>query len=239
MKELKILIYDDDKEICESLKSILIKEIGKRKALIETANDMNDAKEKLKQYADIIFLDIELDDSNNGIEFAEYIRKNYPDTKIVFITAHMWYSEDICPVNPDGFIVKPFKLDKLRKILEHIYSKLKNDVPTTMRVKISKNEVAQVFLHNVAFIETSGRKQVFYNLDKQKLFSACESMNDIEEKLPPNFIRCHHSFCINFSCTSDVQRYYALLDSGIIIPVSQNKYKNTKQQFVGFMGRDL
>lgn len=239
MDTLNILIYDDDKEICESLKALLTREIGRRRALIETADTMADAIEKLKHFVQIVFLDIELDNSNSGIEFAEYIRRNYPGIKIVLITAHIWYSEDICPVDPDGFIVKPFKLEKIRKTLEHIYTKLDEEEPSSMQVRISKNQVVQVFLHNIAFIETIGRKQNFYNQDKQKLYSSCESMNEIEEKLPMYFIRCHHSFCINLKFTSDIQRYYASMKSGLIIPVSLNKYKNAKQRFVGYLGRNL
>lgn len=239
MYHLNVLIYDDDKRGCESLSCLIKRLAGNCDLSIKTANTMSEAKGFLNRNTSVIFLDIELDASNNGIEFAQYVRKHYPDTKIVFITAHVCYSEDICPIKPDGFLVKPFKTEKLRKVLEYIDFQLCENHKSKISVKITKTEVAQVFLNNIAYIETSGRKQCFYNQDKQKMYSACESMNELEEKLPSNFIRCHHSYCVNLDFTADIQRYYAMLSSGAVIPVSQNRYKTAKQRFIAFLGRNL
>ncbi len=239
MNDYNFLIYDDSKEDCKALKTLLQEEAAEREVRIFTAYTLTEARKLLDKNISAVFLDIELETPNNGIEFAGYIRENYPHIRIVFITAHIWYSEEICPVKPDGFMVKPFTAEKVKRVFDYLRTLLTDSSSDFILAKVSKHNVVRIFLKQIAYIETCGRKQLFYNQNNQKIFTVCEKLSDLEERLPAYFIRCHHSFCINLNYTSDVERYLVLLSSGATIPVSQQKYKYTKQSFVGFLGRDI
>src|SRR4051812_17652682 len=81
---LKAVIIDDETDICYLLSRLL-----KQKNL-ETAfvNSLSDADKALKLDApEIIFLDNHLPDGL-GMNYISYIKKNYPETKVVMITAH-------------------------------------------------------------------------------------------------------------------------------------------------------
>ena len=90
-----------------------------------------------------MFLDIVLSDDADGIEFAKRIRRNHRDVKIIFITAHIRYCEEIFEVLPDGFLVKPFTAGKVERSLNII---LKRSVrqQEDIVIKSSKSSIRRI-----------------------------------------------------------------------------------------------
>ncbi len=115
---LKALIIDDETDICYLLSRLL-----KQKNL-ETAfvNSLSDADKALKQETpEIIFLDNHLPDGL-GMNYIGYIKKNYPDTKVVMITAHDSADdrEKALKNGADFFIGKPFTSDIIYKAVDAV-----------------------------------------------------------------------------------------------------------------------
>src|SRR6478735_3283188 len=102
----KILIVDDEIDICYLLEGIL-----KKKSLRSTyVNTLSDAEIMLrKETPSIIFLDNHLPDGL-GVEFIDYVKKYYPSTKVVIITAVDSSSDRKIAYEhgADHFISKPF-----------------------------------------------------------------------------------------------------------------------------------
>ena len=115
---LKALIIDDESDICYLLSRLL-----KHKNL-ETAfvNSLSDANTALKnERPEIIFLDNHLPDGL-GINYIPYIKKNYPDSKIIMITAHD-SGDDRAKALANGadfFIGKPFSSDIIYKTVDEL-----------------------------------------------------------------------------------------------------------------------
>ncbi len=109
---LKALIVDDEVDICYLLSGIL-----RQKHLKPSfVNNIASAKEALKNdIPSIIFLDNHLPDGL-GLDFIGYIKSNYPNVKIVMITAHDGLIErkKAQSEGADLFISKPFT----REIIE-------------------------------------------------------------------------------------------------------------------------
>jgi two-component system OmpR family response regulator len=114
------LIIDDETDICYLLKGIL------RHKNIEAdhATSLAEGEQLLQQYKynpAVIFLDNYLPDGL-GIDHIRHIKREYPFSKIVMITAHdssadreKAYNEGV-----DFFIGKPFTRDIIFKTLEKI-----------------------------------------------------------------------------------------------------------------------
>ena len=117
---LKALIIDDETDICYLLSRLL-----KHKKL-ETAfvNSLSEADKALKiERPEIIFLDNHLPDGL-GINYISYIKKNYPESKIVMITAHD-SGDDRAKALENGadyFIGKPFSSDIIYKTVDEFSS---------------------------------------------------------------------------------------------------------------------
>ena len=61
-----------------------------------------------KKKYDLIYLDIELADSN-GIDIAQYVHDIKPNCMIIFVTSHMSYVNQSFIVNAFQFIKKPIE----------------------------------------------------------------------------------------------------------------------------------
>ncbi len=115
---LKALIIDDETDICYLLSRLL-----KHKNL-ETmfVNSLSDANTALKnQHPEIIFLDNHLPDGL-GINYIPYIKKNYPESKIIMITAHDSGDDRAKAIEngADFFIGKPFTSDIIYKTVDAV-----------------------------------------------------------------------------------------------------------------------
>lgn len=238
MKDFNYLIYDDNAGDCQKLKKLLIESNGS-KTNVFVAETITEAKSLLDNNITVAFLDIELENQKNGIEFACYINKNYPNVRIVFVTAHIWYSEEIFVADYEGFIVKPVSMDKLTRVLDYIEGRMKSNAEDYIIARTSKSATAKIFLSNIMYLETSGRKVYLYGRENNRIYTVVEKLSELETKLPAYFLRCHHSFCLNLNYVSEIKRYEALLSGGLTLPVSQNRYKDSRQKFMEFLGSDV
>ncbi len=115
---LKALIVDDEVDICFLLSGIL-----RQKQLKPSfVNNLAGAKESLKhEIPSILFLDNHLPDGF-GLDFIQYVKSNYPEVKIVMITAHDGLVErkKAQAEGADLFISKPFT----REVIDYAIKKL-------------------------------------------------------------------------------------------------------------------
>ena len=113
---IKILIVDDEPDICYSLTRTL----SKRGFITTSSHTLAEAEKELKaSQPNILLLDNHLPDGR-GIDFANRISHKYPDLKIIMITAHdspedrsKAYSNGI-----DFFLSKPFTINQINHIVD-------------------------------------------------------------------------------------------------------------------------
>lgn len=118
----KILIIDDDLGITEALK-IVFEEYG---YVVKIIDDKYEVLDKILKYKpDLIFLDIKIP-GMNGLEACQFFKKNPIISKIPIIicSAQMDGEKQAKRAGADGFISKPFEINKL---MEKISVKIKND----------------------------------------------------------------------------------------------------------------
>lgn len=121
MQKVKILIVEDEPIVALDIKNTLIK-LGQ--TVTDTVTNYDDTLLSVKENEpDIIFMDIHLENSINGIEIVEKIKKT-KDIPVVYLTA---FSDDntmqkAIATNPVSYILKPFKRDELKSsIMLSIY----------------------------------------------------------------------------------------------------------------------
>lgn len=115
---LKVLIVDDELDICYLLGGIL----KQKKLKTAYVNTLSDAELAIKNDPpEILFLDNHLPDGF-GLDFIRYVKVNAPTTKIIMITAHdsaaernKAYAEGV-----DFFISKPFNRDIIYSTIDQL-----------------------------------------------------------------------------------------------------------------------
>ncbi|MDB5278456.1 MAG: response regulator [Ferruginibacter sp.] len=116
LKQIDVLIIDDEKDICYLLGNLL----RKKRLQSEYVNSLKDAANMLeKNEPDIIFLDNHLPDGM-GVNFISYIKRFHPLSKIIMITAHdnVADKQKAFKEGVDYFLSKPFSKETINGIME-------------------------------------------------------------------------------------------------------------------------
>jgi len=117
-QRIKVLIVDDEIDICYLLSSIL-----KQKHISASyVNTLSDATIALKNdHPDMLFLDNHLPDGL-GIEYIRYVKSTFPGVKIVMITAHDSITErnKALQDGADFFISKPFSREIIYSTVDRL-----------------------------------------------------------------------------------------------------------------------
>ena len=117
-----ILVVDDD----EGIRSLVKKYLNENKYLVNTAENAEDAYEKIKLIKfDLIILDIMMP-GKSGLEFIQENKKNL-DTPIILLTAKGQVNERIegLEIGADDYLAKPFEPKELILRIKNMLSKTK------------------------------------------------------------------------------------------------------------------
>src|ERR1700749_4759717 len=116
----KVLIVDDELDICYLLSGML----KQRNFLTGFVNTLSDAVIALKtDTPSILFLDNHLPDGF-GLDFIPYIKKNYPEVKVIMITAHDGAVErkQAYDGGVDLFVAKPLNRKMINDAIDKLHS---------------------------------------------------------------------------------------------------------------------
>lgn len=117
---MNVLIVDDDKLVCSSLKTILE---AKGVTIVGTGNNGQEAIALYDEFIpDVLLMDIRME-GMNGVEASEAILKQHPDAKILFLTT---FSDDeyivkALSLGVKGYILKQ-NFDSIIPALDAVFS---------------------------------------------------------------------------------------------------------------------
>ena len=124
MKEINILIVEDESIVAMEIKSYITK-LGYN--VVNVCSNADDAFNMIEaQHIDIILMDICIKGTLDGIETAEMVKKRHPKIEIIFLTAHLddYNVDRAIEVNPTAYLSKPFNREELRVFLKIAVRKL-------------------------------------------------------------------------------------------------------------------
>jgi DNA-binding response OmpR family regulator len=108
---VKLLIVDDEKEICDFLKEFF----EERSYRVVTANNGPDALERVKsEKPALMLLDMKMP-GMDGIEVLKQVKKIAPEVKVIMVTAVGTQDKinEALDSGADNYITKPLSLDYL------------------------------------------------------------------------------------------------------------------------------
>ncbi|MBT6049170.1 MAG: response regulator [Candidatus Scalindua sp.] len=110
--DINILIVDDDRDICDSLKKLFVIDKYKVKAI---TNPMHTLRELNKQLYHLIILDLKMP-KIKGEDLLREIRKINSDISVIILTAYPSVDSAVQALQSHVFdyIKKPFKINELR-----------------------------------------------------------------------------------------------------------------------------
>ncbi len=228
MKDLKILIVENDIPIQESLAEIV--ELLKHK-VVGTAQSVATANHMLAKSPDLVLLDIHLNGDESGIDFADLLGKE--GIPFIFITALADPDtvHQAVKTNPFGYIVKPFGLEDIHTAIQvamQTYISLQKqaeiepiiinkDRSIFMKVNSSLVKIRE---DEILWAEARGDYVIFKT--ERNTFIVHSTMKNVLNKLSSSiFLKVHRSYIVNLDKIVDIEDSNLLIEDKII-PISRS-----------------
>lgn len=243
MSNLKILIVEDEAIIAEDIRLQLIK-LGYRVTGI-SKNYENSLKLIEDEIPDIVLVDIILEGKHDGIDLVQTVKERY-DIPAIFLTSHADKAtvEKAKKVNPEGYLLKPFKREDLYTAIEIAFSNYIERHTSIQASKVFENENSPVaknsifvkkdhLLIKIRFDELkwirAERNYVELHCD-DKMHLTRSTLREFLDKLPKDqFIQVQRSYAVNVDHISAIE-YSTLFIGKIRIPIGRSYFEIIKNR---------
>jgi two-component system LytT family response regulator len=208
---LRIVIVDDQKRICTTIKSLIRIHYPKAEVIGEAYNAAA-AYELIKaENPDVVLLDIKMP-KESGFDLLKKLRPiNF---KLIFITAYHEYAVKAFRFAALDYLMKPIEppeliealhkakqqiqLDELNTKVDHLISNFTQTDSSPKKIVIrAKNALKLIEINNIIRCEADDRYTTFF-MNDGKHFVSSETLKTYDEMLSAiGFFRCHNSHLIN------------------------------------------
>ena len=182
---------------------------------------------------DVLFLDIMLPSSLNGMQVAERIRTTDQHTIIIFLTSNTEYIADGYDVSALRYLLKPIRYPKIRKSLDKAYDILSAKKQPFYLHK-NKNTETRLEYHEIMFFTSFGQHIEIHT--KHEKYIEWNRLSTIEKDLPLEFVRCHRAYVVNIASVRSIQPKSLVLINNEIIPIGDYYVKQVKEKWMYYYG---
>lgn len=234
---LQILICDDDKSFCDTLKRAIeeLPDYNKKAMLIRLTSNPQTVSETMLREADMVFLDIDMGDYN-GFDLAKKLRSVRPDSVLIFVTNYSEYAAEGYEVNAFRFLPKPRLEEKLPKYFSQALVEFQRK--GRMFNIYCQGENMLLNLDELIYIKSDAHFMLFYSQNSDTPFLRSRiTMQALEAKLSENgFLRIHKGFLVNMKFVVSLQTKGVVLTTGEVLPLSLHNYKAIKEKYLEWKG---
>ncbi|MDD3368574.1 MAG: LytTR family DNA-binding domain-containing protein [Lachnospiraceae bacterium] len=240
----QIALCDNDAEDLKRLQSfcdLFLQAHPEMECVFESFSSSTELKQQCNcKKFDVFILDILMPELN-GIELGREIRRNNPNTPILYTTTAREFAFEAYGIHAMFYLEKPVEFEQLEPALlaaiQYHNRKQKNKILVN-----TKDGTTTVDINEVSYIENVSRTAVYHLCNKEEIVSICNRKSfesSVEEACKNgNFIQSHKSFFVNMQYIKLIHQKELYLDSGEQIPISRNRYAQVKSAYLHFMTGD-
>lgn len=168
-----------------------------------------------------------------GVLVAEKTRENSEQAFIVVVAdpsvSPMEYLKP--SIMPGALLLRPYDGGQLRRVMRESLEKLLKEQPQntgSFRLDLKTGSKLIPF-HQIYFFEARNKK-IALNIGSRE-FDFYDTIEHLQEELPPRFVRCHRSFIVSKAHIDQIylSKNYLMLDNGMTIPLSRT-YKSVLKE---------
>jgi two-component system, LytTR family, response regulator len=248
--KIRAIIVDDEKDIRFLLRKMLEEHFMEAVDIVGEAEDIAAAEVLIeREEPQLVFLDIRIK-NKTGFDLLE--RCTNKDFEVIFITAYDQYAIKAFQFSAIGYLMKPIKLDELRKAIEKLtanLNRLKDDAGKRMKVLIDNYDGSGIRriclasvegfdvleLDKIVRLESDNNYTDFITSDGGR-FTTSKTIKDYEDILAEfGFYRIHQRHIINLRQVKS----YLRGDGGTIILNDGTELPLARMRKQGFLKRFL
>lgn len=234
MRKYRIAICDDESNITEIIKSVILSAFGRAgvPVEIETYVSVDSLIKRITtQIYDLLFLDICMPKCD-GITFGERLRQAGDTTDIIFVSNREDKVFDALKIHPFGFVRKNNFINEITQVVDGYLNSLSAKDSSLITVQ-SKGSIVSVKAAETVYIEGAGKTQLMYVTGKAEPISIYLTMDKLEEELDKfGFIRVHKGILVNFRFISRILVGEVELTNGVKLPLSRRKSTEIKSKYL-------
>ena len=156
---MKILLVDDEQLQLIRLENT-VKKVLPDAEILSFTNPKKAYEDTIDMKLNIAFLDIEMP-LINGIYLAKKLKKNNPLINVIFVTAYDKYALDAYNIHASGYVVKPVKVEKVKKELDAL----------RYEVELKPTKLLQVKCFGSFEVFKDGKPLKFHRQKSKELFA--------------------------------------------------------------------
>lgn len=208
MKEkLRAFIVEDELHNRELLEAMLIEYCKNEVDVVGYSGSILDALQKLQVIkADVLFVDIELDD---GSVFELLHNVEYKNFKIIFVTGYAEHAIRAIKFRAMDYLLKPLSAIELKEAVSKVYeikrdeSNLAENLSGNHTLHLSDyllvhglSSIEKISYEHISYLQADGIYTIIHHEGKKTISS--KNIGSYELILPDRiFNRCHKSFIVN------------------------------------------
>jgi len=259
MPENRVFIIEDNLKFAERIRNIIKTDFEVRKENGQSVHFSGidiiskDFKswvglyKKDKDVSHLFLLDVSLDNSITGFQIAKQIRKNDPDSQIIFLTSHIELMGQVFVHNLKAlsFVHKhdPLMEQRLTSAMDQMFHewRLRQTELIDNRIQLNfggekhgdvshlkyqyKNVHYRIEHNDIYSIETDTFRRRLVIKTDNGVYPCQRKLGEIENRLPQTFMRIHRSIIVNLNkierLHSIEEQYIVVLKNGSEFPVSR------------------
>lgn len=185
---------------------------------------------------DLLFLDIELGGSVDGLGMARQIRGMELSSQlvIIFVTGYEKYVYDAFDVGAFQYLLKPIDEQKFAEVFSRAAGQILSEARQRKKALVIQcgNENRTIPLDSIYYIESRNHKVVLYLKEGKMEYYA--KIRDLEEELQGQFFRIHRGYLVNLAYIEGYDKTEVTLVNGDRLPLSK-KYDVFAAAYLRFM----
>jgi two-component system, LytTR family, response regulator len=244
-ENLRAVIVDDE-ELARQLLREYLWEAGGVEIVAECADGFAAVKAITDLKPDLVFLDVQMP-KLDGFEVLELID---PPPSVIFVTAYDQYAMRAFEANAVDYLLKPFRADRLKKALEKVLARLKDQKPSQVTAselaaaarapgqtldRIVVRDGSKIHIIPIAKLDYVEAQDDYAALhSEKKAYLKQQTIASLETQLDPQrFVRIHRSYIVNLDRIVRIEPYtrdsrVVVLRDGEQLPVSRPGYARLK-----------
>ena len=230
---MNILICDDMPNEAEKLSGML-NDLGSEPVVFKSGADVLDYF-RSSAVVDVCILDIIMPEMS-GIDLARSLRESGFGGEIVFLSASNEYGPQTYEVKAFHYLIKPFSLDSVRRILDEIKAEQEKNDSEGLKLKIS-GAVRFILFRDIEYTEVV-KHYVTFHLMTGESVEIRTTFAEIAPQLlcDSRFVQCHQSYIVNMDAITSITSREIIVRSCARVPVAKS-YPNTKMKYLNrFLG---
>ena len=180
---------------------------------------------------DVIFLDIDMPDSN-GIEVGKAIRQEKENAIIIFCTSYPQYAIEAYDCEAFHYILKPCTRERIQDVLLRAINKL-GMIRKYHSIKV-QNKIIKIPISDIYYVEYC-QKHILYHLTDRTIETTGRFSDIYDELKKFGFYQIHQGYIVNFEKVRDFKGFTAVLEDGRNVMISIRKKSDVLLAYAKFV----